>query len=91
MFILKKAMLLCSNLKFAHDKGDLPFDVIGTESLTVFADNVLPCVLRAVGALVVEEELASLIDSGKVRAKFLKRVLFVSNLLSGSSGWRSRD
>lgn len=62
----KKAMLLCSNLQFAHEKGAISFGVSGTKSLTVFADNVLPCVLRAVGVLRLEEELGSLIDSGKV-------------------------
>ncbi len=59
-------MLLCSNLQFAHEKGELSFGVSGVKSLTVFADNVIPCVLRAVGVLQVEKELSEVIDAGKV-------------------------
>jgi hypothetical protein len=59
-------MLLCANLQFAHERGIISFGIKNTKDLTVFADNVLPCVLRAVGALVIEESLSKLIDSGKI-------------------------
>jgi hypothetical protein len=65
--IFKKAQLLCSNLKQAFDSGgSLSFGVSGVECVTVFADNVLPCVLRAKGVLVLAPELAERVDAGKV-------------------------
>jgi hypothetical protein len=64
--IFKKAQLLCANLKQAFDSGSLSFGVSGVECVTVFADNVLPCVLRAKGVLVFAPELAARVDAGKV-------------------------
>ena len=63
---MKKAQLLCSNLDHAHRAGSISFGVSGVDRLTVFADNVLPCVLRHVGVLRLDSELAELIDAGKV-------------------------
>ncbi len=64
--IFKKAQLLCANLKQTFDSGGLSFGVSGAERLTVFADNVIPCVLRSHGVLVLSEELAARVDAGKV-------------------------
>lgn len=90
VFVYKKAMLLCSNLQFAHEKGSISFGVSGTKSLTVFADNVLPCVLRAVGVLRLEEELGSLIDSGKVVVVVVFVVSIFQNVFAGASRWSPR-
>ncbi len=66
--VFKKAQLLCANLNQAFESGGISFGVSKVDQLTVFADNVIPCVLRAEGVLVLSENLAERIDSGKVLA-----------------------
>lgn len=63
--ILKKAQLLCATL--ARNSPPLDSALFGfkeTYRLTAFADNVLPCVLHAAGALVFSDELLQVIERG---------------------------
>jgi hypothetical protein len=68
VYLLKKAQLICGDLysRFHDDaalKTTFGFGDIG--ALTVFADNVLPAVLRAKGVLKYAEPLARIVDAGE--------------------------
>jgi Potential Queuosine, Q, salvage protein family len=65
--VLKKAQLCAKELARKAPGAGSPF-AFSQESLaalTCFADNVLPCVLRAHGILVVEDALAARIEEGQ--------------------------
>lgn len=64
--ILKKAQLLCATL--ARNAPPLDASLFGfkdTNRLSAFADNVLPCVLHAAGALKFSPELSGIIERGE--------------------------
>ncbi|KAF0687511.1 Aste57867_20750 [Aphanomyces stellatus] len=65
VLLLKKAQLLASNLyrRFGVSHADR-FGFDDVTSLTAFSDNVLPCVLHAVGILDYTPALAAAIDDG---------------------------
>jgi len=63
VLILKKAQLLVADL-YRHLKNKEPrFNFEDIQHVTVFADNVLPAVLRKVGILELSEELRSKVDA----------------------------
>lgn len=66
VFILKKAQLLCCDLAESVGKTHVEWKVKGLDGLTIFSDNVIPCVLRHLNILVVDESLAKHIDEGKI-------------------------
>ena len=66
--ILKKVQMLASDLRVASDAGAISWKVENWEKLSIFADNVIPCVMRHLGILEIDEKLAERIDSGKVLA-----------------------
>lgn len=68
VFVLKKVQLLLADLA-RHVAPMDPAWSFDTKQLTVFADNVLPCVLRELGILkITDADLAQRIDSSKVIA-----------------------
>ncbi len=49
----------------SEQKQDPRFNFVDISSLTVFSDNVLPAVLRGLGIIEVNEELAKQIDNNE--------------------------
>jgi hypothetical protein len=68
--ILKKAQLLAIDLHrhFGDTSvgSNAPFSFADIDEATVCADNVLPCVLRHLGIIRVDDAVAARIDSGAV-------------------------
>ncbi|TMW67174.1 hypothetical protein Poli38472_012290 [Pythium oligandrum] len=64
-FILKRAQLTVGELyrRFHETHPELDFEDI--RELTAFSDNVLPCVLRALGILEYSSDLSMIVDSGE--------------------------
>ncbi|CAK4582719.1 unnamed protein product [Aphanomyces euteiches] len=67
VLVLKKAQLLASNLyrRFGESHA-AHFRFVDLPSLTAFSDNVLPCVLNAIGILEYTPALTTLIQSGEL-------------------------
>ncbi|ETV91117.1 hypothetical protein H310_14213 [Aphanomyces invadans] len=65
VLILKKAQLLASNLYRRFGTTDPRFNFLDIELLTACSDNVLPCVLHAVGILEYAPALAASIADGQ--------------------------
>ncbi|ETV66289.1 hypothetical protein H257_17256 [Aphanomyces astaci] len=66
VIILKKAQLLASNLYRRFGASDVRFAFQDMETLTACSDNVLPCVLHALGILEYTPALAAAIEDGQV-------------------------
>jgi hypothetical protein len=62
VYILKKAQLLVGDLYRHMRNKDPKFNFADINRLTVFSDNVLPTVLRKLGILTLDSDLASQID-----------------------------
>jgi hypothetical protein len=62
VFILKKAQLLAAELYRRFHSEDIRFRFEDINELTIFADNVIPTMLRALGILEYESSLAERID-----------------------------
>jgi hypothetical protein len=62
IFILKKAQLLAAELYRRFHTEDVRFNFEDIDDLTIFADNVVPAVLRELGILIYDESLASRVD-----------------------------
>lgn len=62
VFILKKAQLLAAELYRRFHMEDSRFDFEDIDDLTIFADNVVPAVLRELGILIYDDSLASRVD-----------------------------
>ena len=64
VLFLKKAQIAVAELhqRFSHQNPDI-FNFHDKDRLTVVCDNVLPCVLRTLGVLVLPDELLQKIDA----------------------------
>jgi len=66
VFLLKKAQLTAADLYRKFGSTDPRFAFHDADQMTVFTDNVLPCVLRALNIMELSEALAARIDASKL-------------------------
>lgn len=95
IYIYKKAQLVVADLFHKLKNKDARFNFPDTNQLTVFADNVLPTVLRHAGVLTVSDELAATIETNsapstrqaaELRASAIVACDLIVNALSASQG-----
>ncbi|GAB9465650.1 hypothetical protein Gpo141_00003049 [Globisporangium polare] len=65
VFFLKRAQLVVASLHRRFKDSNPEYTFSDIDELTAMSDNVLPCVLRALGILEYDPELARVIDSGE--------------------------
>ncbi|MAI25038.1 MAG: queuosine salvage family protein [Myxococcota bacterium] len=92
----KRAQITCSDLAMAFE-GEGPGRFDDLDQLTLFADNLVPHVLRMEGVLLYEAELLARIDAGElipvgseeeveIRAVALHAVESMASIVKGSPG-----